>query len=203
MGDLEEFRFEGRSQSWYWRQAFVAVASHFVRDIWSQRLLAFRALVVVWTLMPAYNVGRLLAVRALAAGWNFMSLFDLRGTLALDLFGTSFHEIPRSLAHVASSAGSLYLVAACAILVSIALVFGTATSVLVGRLHPQHHKTMIVLYALTMLASLLPNAGSLALAAYTSRRFGTFLHVLIYCANNAALVAGIVAGGFLHQRASK
>jgi len=45
-----------------------------------------------------YNIGRLLAVKAIAVGWNFMSLFDLRGTLALDLFETSFQQIPRSLA---------------------------------------------------------------------------------------------------------
>ena len=203
MGDLEEFRSEGRSQSWYWRQTLVAVASHFVRDIRRHKLLAFRGLVVVWALMPAYNVGRLVAVKALAAGWNFMSLLDFRRTLALDLFDTSFHEIPRSLADVARSAGSPYLAAACAILLFIALIFGTASSVLVGRLHPQHHKTMIVLYALTMLVSLLPNAGSLAVAAYSSRRFGTVLHVLIYCANNTALITGIIVGGFLYQRTAE
>jgi hypothetical protein len=202
MGDLEEFCSEGRSQSWYWRQTLVAVVSHFVRDIWSHKLLVFRGLVVVWALMPAYNLGRLLAVKAVAAGWNLTSLFDFRPTLALDLFETSFREIPRSLGHVARSAGSPYLVAACAILVFIALVFGTATSVLVGRLHPRHHKTMIVLYALTMLLSLLPNAGSLAVAAYSSRSFGSILHVLIYCANNTALITGIVAGGLLYQRAA-
>jgi len=202
MGDLEEFRSEGRSHSWYWRQTFAALATHFVRDIRSHKLLAFRGLVVVWALMPAYNIGRLLAVKAIAVGWNFMSLFDLRGTLALDLFETSFQEIPRSLGHVARSAGSPYLAAACAILVFIALIFGTATSLLVGRLHRQHHKTMIALYALTMLVSLLPHAGSLAIAAYTNRNFGTVLHILIYCANNTALIAGILAGGFLYQRAA-
>src|SRR6266446_8838495 len=38
--------------------------------------------------------------------------------------------------------------------------------------------------------------------AYTNRNFGTVLHILIYCANNTALIAGIVAGGFLYQRAA-
>jgi hypothetical protein len=203
MGDLEEFRVEGRSQAWYWRQTFVAVASHFVREIRSYKLLAFRGLAVTWALMPAYNVGRLIALKALVAGRYFIPLLDIRRTLALDVFETSFQEIPRSLGHVGRIAGSPYLVAACAILFLIALIFGTATSVLVGRLHPKHHKTMIVLYALTMLITVLPNAGSLAVAAYSLRTFGTVLHALVYCANNTALITGIVLGGFLYQRATE
>jgi hypothetical protein len=191
VGDLEEFRSEGRSQAWYWRQTFIAVAFQFVREIRSHKLLALRGLVIAWALMPAYNVGRLLAIKAVA-GSSFMPLFDFRRTSALDLFVTSFQEIPRSL-------GSPYLVAACAILVFIALLFGTATSMLVGRLHPQRHKTMIVLYALMMLVTVLPNVGSLAIAAYSSRSFGAVLHLLIYCANNTAFITGIVVGGFLYH----
>lgn len=202
MGDLEEFRSEGRSQTWYWRQTLVAVASHFVRDTWSNKLLAFRGLVLAWALMPAYNLGRLIAVKASVAGWSFTPLLDFRRTSALHLFETSFQEIPRSLG-VARNAGSQHLLAACAILFLIALIFGTATSLLVGRLHSQHHKTIIALYVLTMLITVLPNAGSLALAAYSRRSLGTVLHVLIYCANNTALITGIVAGGFLYQRAKR
>jgi hypothetical protein len=199
MGDLEEFRSEGRSQGWYWRQALVAVASHFGRNLRSHKLLAFRGLVVAWALMPAYNVGRLLAVKASVAGRSVTPLLDFRRTPALHLFETSFQEIPRSLA-VARSAGSPHLVAACAILVLIALVFGAATSLVVGRLHSRHHKTIIALYALTMLISVLLNAGSLAFAAYSSRSLGTVLHAVIYCINNTALITGIVVGGFLYQR---
>jgi hypothetical protein len=55
-------------------------------------------------------------------------------------------------------------------------------------------------HALTMLITVLPNAGSLTLAAYSSRNMVTVLHVLIYCANNTALITGIVVGGFLYQR---
>ena len=94
MGDLEEFRSEGRSQTWYWRQTLVAVASHFVRDICSNKLLAFRGLVLAWALMPAYNLGRLIAVKASVAGWSFTPLLDFRRTSALHLFETSFQEIP-------------------------------------------------------------------------------------------------------------
>jgi hypothetical protein len=199
MGDLEEFRSEGRSQSWYWRQTLVAVASHFVRDTWTYKLLAFRGLLIGWAFMPAYNVGRLLAVKGSMAGWSLTPLLDFSRTPALGLFETSFQEIPRSLA-VARNAGLPHFVAACAILILIALIFGTATSLLVGRLHPQHHRTIIALYALTILITVLPNAGRLAIAAYSSGRFATVLHALIYCANNTALITGIVAGGFLRSR---
>src|SRR5205085_8759164 len=149
MGDLEEFRSEGRSQAWYWRQTLVAVASHFLSDIWNHKLLAFRALTVAWALMPAYNVGRLLAVKASVAGWSFTPLSYVRRTSALSLFETSFQEIPRSLG-IARNAGSAHLLAACAILLLIALVFGTTSSLVVGRLHSQHRKTVIALYGLTM-----------------------------------------------------
>jgi hypothetical protein len=152
--------------------------------------------------MPVYNLGRLLAVKASVASWSLMPLLDFRRTPALNLFETSFREIPRSLG-VARNAGSPHFVAACAILALIALIFGTAASLLVGRLHSQHHKTIIALYALTMLITVLPNAGSLTLAAYSSRTLGTVLHALIYCANNTALLTGIVAGGFLYQRAAE
>jgi hypothetical protein len=202
MGDLEEFRSEGRSQSWYWRQTLVAVASHFVRDIWSHKLLAFRGLAVAWALMSVYNLGRLFAVKASVASWSFRPLLDFRRTPALNLFETSFQEIPRSLG-VARNAGSPHLVTACAILVLIALIFGAVASLVVGRLHSQHHKTVIALYALTMLVTVLPNAGSLTIAAYGSRSLGTVLHALIYCANNTALLTGIVAGGFLYQRTAE
>jgi len=70
-------------------------------------------------------------------------------------------------------------------------------------LHSQQHKTIIALYALTMLLTVLPNAGSLALAAYSRRSLGTVLHVLIYCANNTALITGIVFGGFLYHRTKR
>jgi hypothetical protein len=201
MGDLEEFRSEGRSQAWYWRQTLVAVTSHFVRDIWNHKLLAFRGLAVAWALMPAYNIGRLLAVKASVAGWSFTTLLDFRRTTALGLFETSFPEIPRSLG-IARNAGSPHFLGACAILVLIALIFGTATSLVVGRLHSQHQKTIITLYVLTMLITVLPNAGSLTVAAFSRRSLGTILHVLIYCTNNTALITGIVAGGFLYQRAA-
>jgi hypothetical protein len=87
--------------------------------------------------MPAYNLGRLLAVKV-SVGWSFRPLLDFRRTPALQFFETSFQEIHRSLA-VARSAGSPHLLAACAILAVIALVFGIATSLVVGRLHSRHH----------------------------------------------------------------
>src|SRR3954464_13497364 len=103
LGDLEEFCFEGRSQVWYWRQTLVALAFQFVREIWSHKLLALRALVVAWALMPLYNVGRLIAVKVLVAGWDFLPLLEFRRTPLLNLFETSFQEIPRSLGQVARS----------------------------------------------------------------------------------------------------
>src|SRR5581483_5080074 len=114
-------------------------------------------------------------------------------------FDTSFQEIPRSLA-VARNAGSPHFLAACAILAIIALIFGTTISLVLGRLHSQQHKSIITLYALTMLITVLPNIGSLTVAAYSSPSSGTILHVLIYGANNTALITGIVAGGCLYQR---
>lgn len=200
LGDLEEFCFEGRSQAWYWRQTVVAVASQFVRDVWTHKLLALRALVVTWALMPAYNVGRLIALKILAGGWDFIPLLEFRRTPLLNLFETSFQEIPRSLGQVARSAGSSHLAAACAILVFIAFIFGTATAFISARLHPQHHKTIVVLYALTMLATVLPNAGSLAVAAYSNRSFGTVFHFITYCANNTSLMVGIIVGGCVYRR---
>ncbi len=153
--------------------------------------------------MPAYNLGRLIAVKDSVGGWYFTPLLDFRRTPLLQpvrdiVPGNS--PVPRA---VARNAGSSHLLAACAILFLIALIFGTATSLLWARLHSQHHKTIIVLYALTMLITVLPNAGSLALAAYSRRSLGTVLHLITYCANNTSLITGIIAGGFLYRRAKR
>ena len=202
IGDLDEFCGEGRSQSWYWRQTLVAVAVRLLREIWTDKFLALRALVVAWAFMPVYNLGRLFALKALVTSGAFMPFYDLRRTPALNLFKTSFQEIPMSLAKIARSDGSPYLFTACAILLFMAFIFGTGTGLLVARLHRRHYKTMIVLYAVSMLVSVLPNIGDFAVAAYSTRSFGAVSHFLIYCANNTALIAGIVIAGFLNSRSS-
>ena len=202
IGDLDEFCGDGRSRFWYWRQTLVAIATRFVREIWSHKLLAMKALITGWAFMPVYNLGRLFALKALVTSGAFMPFYDLRRTPALNLFKTSFQEIPMSLAKIARSDGSPYLFTACAILLFMAFIFGTGTGLLVARLHRRHYKTMIVLYAVSMLVSVLPNIGDFAVAAYSTRGFGAVSHFLIYCANNTALIAGILIAGFLNSRSS-
>jgi hypothetical protein len=200
IGDLDEFCVEGRSRWWYWRQTLVAVALRFVREIWSNKFVAFGILVAAWAFMPIYNLGRLFALKALLRGGAVMPLYDLSRTPALNLFETSFQEIPVFLGRLAKNDGWPPLLAACAILVFVAFIFGLCTGSLVGRLHRRHRNTMVVLYAVSMLVSVLPNASAFAVAAYSTRSFGAVSHFLIYSANNTALLAGIVVAGFLNSR---
>ena len=200
MGDLDEFCVEGRSQSWYWRQTVTAVATRFVREIWSNKLVAVGILMAAWAFMPVYNLGRLVALKALVTREAFMPFDDLRRLPALNLFETSFQEIPVFLGKVSRSDGWPSLLAASAILVLMAFIFGTGTGLLVARLHRQHHKTMIVLYAVSILVTVVPNIGDFAVAAYSTGRFGAVFHFLLYSTNNTALIAGIVVAGFLDRR---
>jgi hypothetical protein len=201
IGDLDEFCVEGRSRWWYWRQTLVAVSGQFVRDIWSNKVAAFGILLAVWALMPIYNLGRLLALKALVKGGAFMPVYDWSRTSVLNLFETSFREIPAFLGRLARNDGWLPLLAACAILILMAFSFGACTGLLVGRLHRRHRSTMIVLYAVSVLLTVLPNIGDFAVAAYRSKSFGAVSHLLIYSANNTSLIAGIVVAGFLNRRA--
>jgi hypothetical protein len=200
MGDLDEFCVEGRSQSWYWRQTVIAVATRFVREIWSNKFVAFGILVAAWAFMPVYNLGRLVALKALVTREAFMPFDDLRRIPALNLFETSFQEIPVFLGKVSRSDGWPSLLAASAILVLMAFIFGICTGLLVARLHRQHHKTMIVLYAVSMLVTVVPNISDFAVAAYSTGRFGAVFHFLLYSTNNTALIVGIVVAGFLNRR---
>jgi hypothetical protein len=200
IGDLDEFCVEGRSRSWYWRQTLVAVAVRFAREIWINKFVAFGILVAAWAFMPIYNLGRLFALKALVRGGVGMPLYDLSRTPALNLFETSFQEIPVFLGRLAKNDGWPPLLAACAILIFMAFVFGICTGLLVGRLHRRHRNTMIVLYAVSMVATVLPNIANFAVAAYSTRSFGAVSHFLIYSANNASLLGGIVVAGFFNSR---
>jgi len=201
IGDLDEFCVEGRSRWWYWRQTLVAVAVRFAREIWSIKFVAFGILVAAWAFMPIYNLGRLFALKALVTGGAFMPVYDWSRTPVLNLFETSFREIPAFLGKLARSDGWPPLLAACAILILMAFIFGACTGLLVGRLHQQHRNTMIVLYAVSVLVTVLPNVGDFAIAAYSTKTFGAVSHLLIYSANNTSLIAGIVVAGFLNRRA--
>jgi hypothetical protein len=203
IGDLDEFCEEGRSRWWYWRQTLVAVADRFAREIWSNKFVAFGILLAAWAFMPIYNLGRLFALRALVTGGAVMPLYDLNRTPALNLFETSFQEIPMFLGRLAKNGGWPPFLAACALLVFMAFIFGLGTGSLVGRLHRRHRNTMVVLYAVSMLISVLPNACGFAAAAYSTRSFGAVSHFLVYSANNTALLAGIVLAGFLNSRSGR
>ena len=200
MGDLDEFCVEGRSQWWYWRQTLIAITIRFVREIWSNKFVAFGILVAAWAFMPVYNLGRLVALKALVTREAFMPLYDLWRIPALNLFETSFQEIPVFLGRVLRSDGWPSLLAASAILVLMAFIFGTCMGLLVARLHRQQHKTMIVLYAVSILVTVVPNIGDFAVAAYNTGRFGAVFHFLLYSTNNTALIVGIVVAGFLNRR---
>jgi hypothetical protein len=200
IGDLEEFCGEGRSRFWYWRQTLVALATHFAGEIWNHKLLALKALVIAWACMPIYNLGRLLAVKALVGDWNITSFYDLWSNPSLNVFATYFSEIPRVLGQVSRNHGSLYLYSACAILVLVAWSFGAGMGRLVARLNPRHRKTMVSLYLASILVSVLPNITGLAIAAYSTRSSGAINQLLIYSANNTALIAGIVLAGLLYRR---
>jgi len=195
IGDLDEFCVEGRSQAWYWRQTLIAITRHFMRDLWSNRLPALQALILVWACVPLYNLVRLFALKILV-----MSPLDLSTYFRRDLFVTSFAEVARSLGQGFRSDGTAFLLPACAILILIAWSFGLATGWLVTRLHRQHHRTLVVLYMASMLATVLPTVGSLAIAAHATQTFGAISHFFVYSANNTALIAGIFMGGLLRRR---
>ena len=201
IGDLDEFCVEGRSRWWYWRQTLVAVSSRFVREIWSNKFAAFGILLAAWAFMPIYNLGRLFALKALVRGGAFMPVYDWSRTPVLNLFETSFQEIPAFLGKLARNDRWPPLFAACAILIVMAFLFGACTGWLVGRLDRQNRNTMIVLYAVSILVTVLPNIGDFAVAAYSSKSFGAVSHFLIYSANNTALIAGIIVAGLLNRRA--
>ena len=150
--------------------------------------------------MPVYNLGRLVALKALVTREAFMPFDDLTRIPALNLFETSFQEIPVFLGKVSRSDGWPSLLAASAILVLMAFIFGTCMGLLVARLHRQQHNTMIVLYAVSILVTVVPNIGDFAVAAYSTGRFGAVFHFLLYSTNNTALIAGIVVAGFLNRR---
>jgi hypothetical protein len=195
-GDLDELYGEGRSKAWYWRQALIAVAHCFFRDVWTHRLLAVKVLIAAWACMPLYNMVRLFALKILVMG----PLDDFGQAFGLDLFATSFDEIPKSLARGVRSDGMAFLVPACAVLILMAWTFGVATGWLVSRLHRPHHRTMVLLYTASMLATVLPNVGYFAVAAYSNQTFGPVFHLCLYSANNTALIAGIIVGGLLRPR---
>jgi hypothetical protein len=201
IGDLDEFCVEGRSRWWYWRQTLVAVSSRFVREIWSNKFAAFGILLAAWAFMPIYNLGRLFALKGLVRRGAFMPVYDWSRTPALNLFETSFQEIPAFLGKLARNDGWPPLFAACAILIVMAFLFGACTGWLVGRLDRQNRDTMIVLYAVSVLVTVLPNIGDFAVAAYSTKSFGAVSHLLIYSANNTALIAGVVVAGLLDRSA--
>jgi hypothetical protein len=202
LGDLEEFCGEGRSRFWYWRQAFVAIATRFAAEIWNHKLLAIKVLVTAWAFMPVYNLGRLLAVKVVVGDWNFTSIYDLGRNPSLDVFATYFGEIPKVLAQVRRNHGSPYLFLACAVLVLIASGFGAGMGRLVSRLHPRHRKTMVSLYVASIIVSVLPTISGLAIAAYSTGSVGAINHFLIFFANSAALIVGIVLAGLLYKQST-
>jgi hypothetical protein len=195
-GDLEEFCVEGRSQVWYWRQTLIALAHHFFRDVWTHKALVLKALIAAWACMPLYNLLRLFALKTLVMA----PLDDIWRSSGLGMFATSFDGIPKSLAQGVRTVGTAYLLPACAILILLAWLFGAGTAWLVSRVHRQHQRTLVVLYTASMLVTVLPNAGSFAAAAYAHQSFGAVFHLFLYCANNTALIAGIIVEGLLRQR---
>jgi hypothetical protein len=201
IGDLDEFCLEGRSRWWYWRQTLVAVSGSFVREIWNNKFAAFGILLTAWDFMPIYNLGRLFALKALVTGGVVLPVYDWNRTPVLNLFETSFREVPAFLGKLVRNDGWSSLLAACLILILMAFIFGACTGLLVGRLHRQHSSTMIVLYAVSVLVTVLPNIGDFAIVAYGTKTFGAVSHLLIYSANNISLIAGVVVAGLLNRSA--
>jgi hypothetical protein len=52
IGDLDEQFGQGRSSSWYWRQVLSAILVAAARDLRQHKLLASRAVVVGWVVVP-------------------------------------------------------------------------------------------------------------------------------------------------------
>ena len=195
IGDLDEFCVEGRSRAWYWKQTLIAVTGHFLRDVWSNRFAALQVLIVVCACIPLYNLARLVALQILV-----MDPLDLWRPFGLDLFVTSFGEVPKSLAQGLRGYGTLYVIPASAILILMAWTFGVGTGWLVTRLHRRHKRTMVILYTVLILATVLPTVASLGFSAFSNQTFGRAYHLFLYSANNTALIAGILVEGLLRQR---
>ena len=54
IGDLDERYGHGRSHLWYWKQVMQAIVMSFFQEVWTQKLLVIRALIVGWATKYAW-----------------------------------------------------------------------------------------------------------------------------------------------------
>jgi len=57
MGDLDERYRQGRSRTWYWRQASAAIVVSFLKEVWAHKLLTVRAIFVGWSVFVVSRYG--------------------------------------------------------------------------------------------------------------------------------------------------
>jgi hypothetical protein len=126
IGDLDEKRRAGCSRAWYWRQVAVAIIVSMVKDTWTHKLLALRALIVGW--------------------FVFWFLYGGLINYALQVFATVTESLCRL--RVIPLEGQLYcLQAFCTLGI---WIVGIVSGWIVGRLH-RRKVSLVLLHAVTVL----------------------------------------------------
>ena len=180
IGDLNEQLSTGHSRMWYWRQVLIAIIVSVSKDIWTNKLLALRGLIIGWVVFGVVGGG--FNDYALPVfGMVTTSLFDKLYTIAGG--GMGFR---RWIVTVGNS--PLYVYEA---LWTLGLfVTGAVTGAVVGLLH-RRKVSVVLLLAVFVLTHWISQG-------ITQRLGGDFYLV------TAMLIVGIVMGGVLcrshHQR---
>jgi hypothetical protein len=90
LGDLaERYNRDSRSPLWYWKQVVVAVIVSFFSEVWSHKLLAFRALILGWVIKAIW-----LAAYFQIFGMAARRIFRMQETRAVSvafILATEFH----------------------------------------------------------------------------------------------------------------
>ena len=143
MGDLIEEFGNGRSRSWYWKQAGVAVALGLGDEILEHKLLGIRAIVTGWAVLAVFSL--LLAN---------LSLELVGGMMPVEWHVFLWVHPPGIQVFLAALGGIVYL----------------ASGWLVARLRP-HQAAMVALYVASLAVWRSPGFGDLIVAHHRPNYF--------------------------------
>ena len=129
VGDLIEQHRNGRSASWYWRQALTAILAGAVTDLRAHKLLAIRAVMIGFACMWAFSALSRFAMQVL---WTLSSGGVYIGDhwIRLD-YGWIRHS--RDFAALLTTLGS------------------AASGWIVGRLHREHQASMVFAFVTSVI----------------------------------------------------
>jgi hypothetical protein len=118
LGDLAEQYRDRRSRLWYWKQVVLAIALSVFSEVWNHKLLAFRALILGWTIKAIWL-------------WAYF-----------EVFGTAVHRLSRM--HEATAVSVAMILET---IVGALLVFALVTTGwIIARTHHRHSRAMVLLF---------------------------------------------------------